>query len=79
MLDEIIGLLRENVDELEDVTLDADTSLIASGYMDSYEVVTLLMKLEQAFSIPIDLDDLSLEDFETPGRIVSMVEGKRGN
>ena len=49
MLDEIIGLLRENVDELEDVTLDADTSLIASGYMDSYEVVTLLMKLEQAF------------------------------
>lgn len=31
MLDEIIGLLRENVDELEDVTLDADTSLIASG------------------------------------------------
>lgn len=47
--------------------------------MDSYEVVTLLMKLEQAFSISIDLDDLSLEDFETPGRIVSMVEGKRGN
>ncbi len=73
MLEEIIRLLREIVDDLADVELNAETSLIASGNMDSFEVVTLIMELEKVFSISIDLEDLSLEDFETPGNIVHMI------
>nr|WP_034908791.1 acyl carrier protein [[Eubacterium] cellulosolvens] len=77
MLEEIYKLLKENVVELEDVELREDTSLIASGYMDSYEVVMLLEQLEQTFSIKIELDDLDLEDFESPANIVKLVETKR--
>ena len=77
MLEEIYKLLKENVVELEDVELREDTSLIASGYMDSYEVVMLLEQLEQTFSIKIELDDLDLEDFESPANIVKLVEAKR--
>jgi acyl carrier protein len=77
MLEEIYKLLKENVVELEDAELREDTSLIASGYMDSYEVVMLLEQLEQTFSIKIELDDLDLEDFESPANIVKLVETKR--
>lgn len=77
MLDRIFGMLKEGVDELEGVELRGDTSLIASGYLDSYEVVTLLMKIEGEFGISVDLETLSLEDFETPDRIVQMIERKR--
>lgn len=76
MLNKIFDLLKNNVVELEDVELTEDTSLIASGYLDSFEVVMILQKLEEAFAITIDLDDLNLEDFETPGKIVKMIESR---
>ncbi|MCR4995816.1 MAG: hypothetical protein K6A61_12615 [Butyrivibrio sp.] len=78
MLEEIFKLLKETVVELEDVDLKEDTSLIASGYMDSYEVVMILEKLEKIFSINIELDELNLEDFEKPINIAKLVEAKRG-
>ena len=78
MLEEVFKLLKENVVELEDVDLKEDTSLIASGYMDSYEVVMILEKLEKIFSIDIELDELNLEDFEKPINIAKLVEAKRG-
>ncbi|WP_026514078.1 phosphopantetheine-binding protein [Butyrivibrio sp. LB2008] len=78
MLEEVFKLLKENVVELEDVDLKEDTSLIASGYMDSYEVVMILEKLEKIFSINIELDELNLEDFEKPINIAKLVEAKRG-
>ncbi len=74
MLNKIYELLKKNVVELEDVELEENTSLIASGYMDSFEVVLILQKLEEVFKIDISLDDLNLEDFETPRKIVNMIE-----
>lgn len=76
MLNKIFDLLKNNVVELEEVELTEDTSLIASGYLDSFEVVMILQKLEEAFAITIDLDDLNLEDFETPGKIAKMIESR---
>ncbi len=78
MLDQVIQVLRDNVDELEDMQLDADTSLIASGYLGSYEVVVVLLKLQQVFGVQIDYETADLVDFETPGNIVKLVEREKG-
>ncbi len=78
MIEEVYKLLKENVEELEDVDLKEDTSLIASGFMDSYEVIKMLEKIEDTFSITINLDELNLEDFEKPGNIAKMIMTKRG-
>ena len=73
MLDKIFEIIKSNVIELENVDLKKDTSLIASGYVDSFEVIMLLQQLEQIFDICIPLDSINLEDFETPERIEKMV------
>ncbi|SDM44830.1 phosphopantetheine-binding protein [Lachnospira pectinoschiza] len=78
MIEEVYKLLKENVEELEDVDLKEDTSLIASGFMDSYEVIKMLEKIEDTFSITINLDELNLEDFEKPKNIAKMIMTKRG-
>lgn len=73
MIDKIFDVIKNNVIELENVELKRDTSLIASGYMDSFEVIMLLQQLEQVFNIYISLDSINLEDFETPERIEEMI------
>lgn len=73
MIDKIFEIIKSNVIELGNMDLKRDTSLIASGYMDSFEVIMILQQLEQIFDISIPLDSITIEDFETPERIEKMV------
>jgi acyl carrier protein len=54
----------------------ADATLIESGIVDSLGIMKLLQYLEDEFSIRIGDDELRPENFETLGRIVSLVEQK---
>lgn len=53
-----------------------DAPLIESGIVDSLGIMKLLQYLEDEFSIRIGDDELRPENFETLGRIVSLVEQK---
>ena len=48
-------------------------NLINEGIVDSFEVVNIVMELEEAFDIEIDAEDVVAENFETVDAIVALV------
>ena len=73
----ISSFLRSEFDgALAGSALADDTSLIESGVVDSLGIMKLLQYLEDSFAIRIGDDELLPENFETPGKIASLVEQK---
>lgn len=53
--------------------------LIESNIIDSFEIVNIVMELEEAFEIEIDADDVIAENFETVDAITALVEKYKNN
>jgi methoxymalonate biosynthesis acyl carrier protein len=51
----------------------ADTDLLESGILDSFQMVQLLLELEQRFAFRIKLEDIDLDDLRTLSRIARLV------
>lgn len=72
--------LERVIDILKDVTPDPDadiqedTELIESGIIDSFDTVSLILELNDAFDIEIGVEDILPENFETPDTILQLVE-----
>lgn len=73
MEDKIIEVIRSNFEGLENEQLDANSELIARGYITSFDVINLISILEEEFNVVIELDDLELDDFETPTSIANFL------
>ncbi|HKQ26589.1 MAG TPA: phosphopantetheine-binding protein [Burkholderiales bacterium] len=52
----------------------ADTDLLETGILDSFQFVELLFQLEQHFGLRVSIDDIDLEDLRTLERIARLVE-----
>ena len=74
MRDKIISILKENVDELENVEITDDTKLISSGFIESFDVISLLSVIEDEFDTYISLENVEFEDFNTVPQIISLIE-----
>lgn len=72
-LEWVIRAMVENVEDLEGVEVGAETSLIASGYIDSYDIISLIEHFETVCGVDIPFEDVSLEDFETPQSILNLL------
>lgn len=72
--DEISGYIRKkyNVDNLQD-----DTSLFASGIIDSFGILEIVAYLEHKYSIRFESKDLTKENLETVIAISRLVEAKK--
>lgn len=71
MREKVLEVLRERNEELtEDVTRD----LLASGILDSFDIVNLVMDLEEAFDITIDIELVTPDNFRTADAICALVE-----
>jgi len=58
-------------------TIADDTPLLSSGLgLDSIAVLQLMVKIEDRFGISFDVDELSVDLFDTLGSLVSAVERK---
>ena len=55
----------------------ADTDLLESGILDSFQMVQLLFELEQRFGLRIKLEDIDLDDLRTLSRIARVVSAAR--
>ena len=51
----------------------ADTDLLETGILDSFQMVQLLFELEQRFGLRIKLEDIDLDDLRTLSRIAGLV------
>ena len=63
---------------LEDITMehidDRDKDLLASDILDSFDIVKLVVALEDAFNITIDADFVLPERFQTVNTIIELVK-----
>jgi len=61
-------------DEADEVELDENTTLISSGIVDSFSMVSLKRFLEKKYSISIPDDQATPEAFNTVASIIQLVE-----
>ena len=54
--------------------LDAESELFSTGVLDSVSMVNLIAFVEQTTGIQIRADDVTLENFDTPARILRFTE-----
>ena len=71
MLEQITNLLKG---VRPDVDYAAETSLIDGKILDSFDVVSLVAELKDAFDIDITIEDLTPENFNSAAAICAMVE-----
>lgn len=77
MKEEIKKIFSENVEELAGVEITDDLQLITSGYVDSFDIMSVIGIMEIQFGIEINLESVRLEDFNTVDSINQMIESMR--
>lgn len=69
--------MKEKIIEIiEDITgevVEEDTDLIEEGILDSFDIVSLLLELEEAFDVKIDVAELLPENFKSVNTIENLV------
>ncbi len=71
MREKVIGILCEVNNEIKN---NLNVDLLAAGIIDSYEIVNLVVELEEAFDIEIDPELVIPENFQSVDAIVKLVE-----
>lgn len=72
-LERVIDILKDVTPD-PDADIEKDTELIESGIIDSFDTVSLILELNDAFDIEIGVEDILPENFETPDTILQLVE-----
>ena len=71
--------LMEILEELRpDVDFEKETGLIDNGILDSFDIVSLVGELNEAFDIEISPADLIPENFNSAEAIFALVEKLQG-
>ena len=60
---EIIGIIKTEILQDDNLDLDAETDLLTSGTLDSMAVIRLVASMEQKYDIKIPPTDLVIENF----------------
>lgn len=66
-----IYLILENI--RPEVNFKSTTNFITEGYLDSFDIVSLVSALDEEFNISIDGTDIIPENFETIDSIILLV------
>ena len=69
--EQVIAILKEvkPTKDLSDVT-----DIIEAGYLDSFELMSLIAQLAEVFAIDIDVDEIVPENFNSLDAMAAMVE-----
>ena len=70
-MDELLEILKE---AKPDVDFSSEKSLIDNGVLDSFDVVQLVMKLNDAFDIEIGAEEITPENFNSAYSMWAMVQ-----
>ena len=69
--EQIIGILKE---VKPNKNLEGITNIVEGGFLDSFEIMNLIMMLSESFGIEIDFEEITAENFNSIDAMVSMVE-----
>lgn len=70
---ELRGFIDKTLMEGQGADLTSSTPLFQYGILDSFALFSLIGFIEEEFKIPVQLEHLRTEDFETIGTIASLV------
>lgn len=79
LIKKVTEIIKANVDGTEEMNISPNTMLITGGYIDSFDIVSLISVLESEFNITLPFDDLDLEDFDTVSSIAGIIDSKLSN
>ena len=71
MKERVIEVLCDFNDELVE---DLEQDLFLAGKLDSFDLVKLVVELEEAFDISIALEEVTVENFQSVTSIISLIE-----
>lgn len=74
MEEKIFSILKEIRPEFD---FEGSDNFVEDGYLDSFDIVTLVSEIEMAFDIVIDGLDVLPENFETVAAICNMVNNSK--
>ena len=74
MVEKVLSILKEIRPEFD---FEESDNFVEDGYLDSFDIVTLVSELETAFDVVIDGLDVLPENFETVQDICNMVNKSR--
>ncbi|MCJ1805907.1 acyl carrier protein [Flavobacterium covae] len=66
----VVSILSEIRPEFD---FDKETNFISGGFLDSFDLVSLVTSLDEQFGISIDGTDILPENFETIGAIENLL------
>lgn len=61
-----------------DVDFENETSLVDDGILDSFDVVSIISELDDAFGVQIRIDELDPENFNSAASIMALIEKLQG-
>lgn len=70
-MEELMSILEEL---RPDVDFENETGLIADGILDSFDIVSLVTQLNEAFDIEIRPSDLVPDNFNSAAAMLALVE-----
>ena len=64
---------------LEEIRPDVDfrniTTLVTDGFIDSFDIVSIIASIEEEFAVEIPVDSMVAENFERAAAIMNLVNG----
>ncbi|MDM8109284.1 acyl carrier protein [Phascolarctobacterium faecium] len=67
---------------LEDIRPDVDfrntNTLVTDGFIDSFDIVTIIASIENEFSVEIPVDSMLPENFESAEAIMKLIDRAKG-
>lgn len=67
---------------LEDIRPDVDfrntNTLVTDGFIDSFDIVTIIASIENEFSVEIPVDSMLSENFESAEAIMKLIDRAKG-
>lgn len=77
-MEEIKKIVTEMIEELQPYEeFDETTNLLGEDVLDSVSVLVLVQELEEEFSITIQADEITGENFETVVSIAELIKAKQ--
>ncbi len=73
---ELLGSLVASVAHVDAASLTEQTDLLATGLLDSLQVVHLAGEIERVFGLRLDAYDLTPENLASLGQLKAMIQAK---
>ena len=82
-LNKPLAVLAASIDDIlpyvEEIRPDVDfrniTTLVTDGFIDSFDIVSIIASIEDEFAVEIPVDSMVAENFESAAAIMNLVNG----